>query len=334
MRHGCCSKALILDGESPDEFRQLHESWVYDYNPQDHTMTELVREVAMAQWIQIRKRGRYNEVEHRIEKEEPNCLNWTAEQHKDLELFSRYVRQAERQFTSALSNLERIRGRVFREGMQLQRAQERVAAIEMKRAEAREAERKRAENEDKRVAVEKKQRSEATPTAAAATETTRSKILFQGQNHAKKRRKIALLEQWVEVTIDEEGKTVTRLFPSNKNLIEHGKGMLPSPELVYRRLNFPHGIPPEYAWTGLREEQKPLGGCGLQRMTTDQWLDVIDREAPEIPRAGYRSSYAPEHIGPTGVGNLPRPKERGGCDCDVCTKNQAILDRKAMAEQE
>lgn len=35
------------------------------------------------------------------------------------------------------------------------------------------------------------------------------------------------------------------------------------------------------------------------------------------------------HVGPTGVGNLPRPKERGGCDCEVCARNREVLERRA-----
>ncbi len=74
---------------------------MYDYNPTNYVLTELVRQVVIAQWFLIRKRGRY-------------------------------MRQAERQFTNA----------------------------------------------------------------------TRSQTLFQGQNNPKKKRKIQILEQWGEVTID------------------------------------------------------------------------------------------------------------------------------------
>jgi hypothetical protein len=122
-------------------------------------------------------------------------------------------------------------------------------------------------------------------------------------------RKIPILDQWVEIEI-ENGRTVTTLFPSNEKLIEAGQKMFPPPELIYRRLNFRDGVPPEYAWTG--SATNPTGRHGVQRMTVDTWLDVIERE-----------KLRPDgHIGPTGVGNLPRPKERGGCNCPTCTHNQ------------
>jgi hypothetical protein len=69
--------------------------------------------------------------------------------------------------------------------------------------------------------------------------------------------------------------------------------MDPPPELVYRRLNFVHGVPPAYDWTGADPEVRVRGGCGIQRMDVNTWLNVI---------------------------------ERGGCDCPVCTKNRSITD--------
>jgi len=151
---------------------------------------------------------------------------------------------------------------------------------------------------------------------------TRAQLMFQGQNHPKKRKKIVRLEQWVEVRI-RDGKTVTRLYPPNEELIKCGQRMLPPPEFVYRRINFADGIPSEYEWVGVNNEtHRQRGGCGIQRMTVDTWLDTIDRE--KLREDG--------HIGPTGAGNLPRPQEHGPCSCPVCTHNQAILDARAATQ--
>ena len=88
--------------------------------------------------------------------------------------------------------------------------------------------------------------------------------------------------------------------------------------MVYRRFHFPDGVPREYAWTNRHDPTRcdttqaghwcPLcsvqerGGAGLQRMTFDTWKEVIEQEA-QTPG---------QHAGPTGTGNLPRPKERNG----------------------
>jgi len=149
---------------------------------------------------------------------------------------------------------------------------------------------------------------------------TKAQLLFQGQKHPKKQKKIVRLEQWVEVRII-DGKTVTQLYPSNDKVIQNGQKMWPPPEFVYRRLNFPDGIPEEYLWTVIDPTPETLkrGGCGIQRMSVDTWLDVIERE--KLRDDG--------HIGPTGVGNLPRPQETGGCNCPTCTHNQRVLDARA-----
>ena len=158
--------------------------------------------------------------------------------------------------------------------------------------------------------------------AGAGVPESRGKALFQGQNHPKKMRKVAVLDQWIEVEI-QDGKTVTKLYPSNEGLIKEGQRMDPPPELVYRRLNFPNGIPEEYRWvTASHPERFARGGMGTQRMTVDTWLEVIEREA----------ASGTGHVGQTGVGNLPRPKERGGCDCEVCTKNREIMEAGAEGQ--
>jgi len=84
--------------------------------------------------------------------------------------------------------------------------------------------------------------------------------------------------------------------------------MFPPPELVYRRINFPDGVPDVYSWCGPTQEIREFGGCGIQRMTLDTWLMVVEQE----------KGFSDGRIGGTGVGNLPRPEERGGCECASC----------------
>jgi hypothetical protein len=123
----------------------------------------------------------------------------------------------------------------------------------------------------------------------------------------------------VEVRIV-DGKAVTTLYPSNEDLIKEGKKMMPPPTLIYRRLHFPDGVPDPYRWT-TGEENWERGGCGIQRMTVDTWLQVTREEA----------ASGTGHVLP--VGNLRRPKERGGCECEVCVGNAEILERiKGEAE--
>ncbi|MFL6351120.1 MAG: hypothetical protein ACJ74Z_04610 [Bryobacteraceae bacterium] len=134
---------------------------------------------------------------------------------------------------------------------------------------------------------------------------------FQGQRHHKNQRRIVILSQWIEIEVD-NGQAITKLYPSNETLVEECKAMLPAPDLVYRRLNFPGGVPPEYHWVTRNPEARERGGTGIQRMTIDTWLHLIERERGQ----------GTGHVGPTGIGNLPRPSERGVCECAVCRNNE------------
>jgi hypothetical protein len=230
-----------------------------------------------------------------------DALEWTEEDHKKMELYLRYKTTNERSFYRAFNSLRGLRKDRLKEVLDLEKvkADMRSCAREILQEAGKELEQEKAE--------------------AKAAPVNRGKQIFRGQNHPKKRRKIAVLDQWVEVGI-EDGKTATRLYPSNEGLMEEGKRMDPPPELVYRRLHFPRGITHEYAWTSSsRPERFERGGMGTQRMTVDTWLEVIEREA----------ARGTGHVGPTGVGNLPRPEERGGCDCEVCTHNREVLERRA-----
>ena len=97
--------------------------------------------------------------------------------------------------------------------------------------------------------------------------------------------------------------------------------MLPPPELVYRRLNFPNGVPEEYCWATSDSITRERGGTGIQPMHVDTWLEVIERE----------KALGTGHVGPTGEGNLPRPIARGGCDCATCSGNPALMEAAGVS---
>ena len=302
-KHVCCSNKLILPDEDEQEWKDLKQGWLDTYEPQTHGGLTLVCEVAMAQWLLLRARRRYNEAEQRVYAEQRDPLEWSEAQQKTIERFTRYRTTQERAFNRALSNVEGLRRSRSLEAARLRMAEHRAEQLECKRRQA-----------DEKARV----REQKTAEKMAAPSETRAERTFQGQSAKKKQRKIAVLEQWAQVTV-EDGKTVTKLFPSNEKLIEEGKTMDPPPELVYRRFEFVGGVPPEYHWAAKSHPERfERGGAGVQRMTVDTWLDVIDREA----------TAGTGHIGPTGVGNLPRPKERGGCDCEVCAHNREVMERR------
>jgi hypothetical protein len=130
----------------------------------------------------------------------------------------------------------------------------------------------------------------------------------------KKDHELSTLEQWVEVTV-EDGRTVTALYPANKLLAEEADSMSTKPDLVYRRINFVNGVPSEYRWTNPSDSLRRFGGMGIQRMRFETWRRAVRTE----------QAQGTGHLGPVEGGNLPRPTARGGCDCETCRLNAALL---------
>lgn len=286
-KHGLCSNRLILPDEDEHEWLYLKQGWLDDYQPQSHASLTLVLQAAEAQWLFLRARRRYNECEQKIWIQEPDPLSWTPDQQKEIDRFTRYRTTYERAFNRAFRNLEAHRAigvRCARLQFDLHTAESRAQEIELKR--------------------EKASQPPAPPSPTRAP------------NSRKKTTPPAPLEQWVQVSVP-DGKPLTKLFPSNDQLLKEAQSMDQPPDLVYRRLDFVNGIPPEYHWTARSTpELFESGGAGIQRMTFATWRDVIERE----------SASATGHIGPTGVGNLPRPAHRGECDCPVCAHNREIME--------
>jgi hypothetical protein len=288
VKHGCCSKTVILSGENEEEFNEIKDGWLADYDPQTAPALTLVLETVKAHWILLRTQRWYNHALSSICQSDPAL--WTEEQHKTVERFTRYRTTAERAFHRHFNDLEQLRK---------SRNRETAAAPKQSR------DRQEAESSP----------PPTPPQTPPPPPPSRKEALFHAQNAKKNLRKIQILDQWAEITIDEHGNTVTTLVPSNQELIKEGQAMDPPPELVYRRFNFVNGVPPEYHWVTPRPERRARGGMATQRMTVETWLETIDREA----------AAGTGHIGPCGK-LLPRPQERGGCDCPVCTKLTAEAD--------
>ena len=236
-RHGCCSKKPLIKGESEEEFNELRQNWVDDYRPRNKSELLLVEQAVEAQWALRRNTNRYNDLEASLQ--ERNALEWTEEEHKKMERFTRYRTTAERSFWRAANGVEQALMR------------------RRKRVEERLTERKEAEREVVKA-----------PEMRKATPETRD--IETGAIH--------VLDQWVDVTI-ENGRAVTRLEPSNEQLFEDRETMEPPPEEVRRRFTFHDGVPEEYGWCGgLYEHVKGSTKYGVQQMTIRTWLAAIERE--------------------------------------------------------
>ena len=352
--HGCTSRTLLLPGEKREEYEMLLADWLHDYQPQAATAYELVVQTAQAHWLYLRVQKQSDAAELGwAGAASPD--QWSEEEWKRRERLGRYRTTAERTFHRALGAIEARRksrlaecGRAEAEQQRAQRIEmqflqkleqakwqeeklrrqaareqtlqvERDARREERRLE-REAKQAREEAKEARRQVEREARQAAQAVAAEQKRQATSNKTAKSTGK-KKKNAFGVAEQWVEVRIV-DGVTTTLYVPSNEEMLDIIADKMdegePEPEMVCRRLYFPNGVPPEYAWTNLHRQETcektqagawcPLcvvaerGGCGLQRMTFETWQQIIEREQ-EVPGG---------HAGPTGVGNLPQPKERGG----------------------
>lgn len=293
-KHGLRAKKLvILPDESQEDYDGIEQGWRDEFEPEGYQEERLVNNLVFNDWLLMRAQRRVMEVEAAIGEEGLP----TAERQHELELMLRYKTTVERAFYRAWEALRGLRKDIMRDRRETEKLGKQVDDL--------------AKKVEERTPPPVTARVVKMPNAGVET------AVFQGQNHVKRLRKVAILDQWVEVTV-KEGRTLTKLFPSNEKLMEEGKAMLPAPDLVYRRFDFVNGVPPEYEWVTEDEQMRKYGGSGIQRMTVERWLEAIE----------YEKADGTGHLGPCG-GNLPRPKQRGGCDCPVCTYNRELLEKVA-----
>ena len=134
LKHGCTSNQKIIKGETEEEWNELRQAWLDDYQPDSSTMLSLVLQAFDAEWQLRRGVRRYDESEQTMPE---NVRDWSDDDHKRLDRFTRYRTTAERSFYRARNAVEQTRRN---KEMQVHRNKQLELAIER---EAREAQRRR-----------------------------------------------------------------------------------------------------------------------------------------------------------------------------------------------
>jgi hypothetical protein len=262
LTHGCRSQEKILKGERREDYDALWTQWLDDYEPENDGDFAKVTAVVDADWRLQRTERSYTNVERALHEVSLDAAEWPEELLHRLQLMQRYRTSAENSLHKAVRLLEFIKARRDSEERAYQRRRDDLAQRYPAEAEAH-------KKFDELLAQQ----------AKAAAEASRARQVFQGQHAVKPREKVVRLEQWAEIRVL-DGYTWTELSPSNVELIAHGQRLMPPPNLVTRHLNFPDGVPAEYAWVGVRDaKQRARGMSGTQQMTVEAWLEVIEREA-------------------------------------------------------
>jgi hypothetical protein len=117
-------------------------------------------------------------------------------------------------------------------------------------------------------------------------------------------------EQWIEVT-QIDGRALSTFYPPNAEFDRLLREMNPQPDLIYRRLNFVHGVPDVYLWTKPPDDIRIYGGHWLHRMLVKDWPGIMAAE----------SLLTDHHLIPS-PNPQPRPEIYGPCPCAVCTEER------------
>ena len=270
------SSRLILHGEDPEEYEELKQSWLAEFNAGTFSPLQLILLLVDAHWSWKRNQRRCHEFECSLAEKSP--VDWTDQDHRHLTNFMRYSTAAERSFHRCFTDLEKYRSTRAREQFSEERI--RLRAIEI-------AARKEREARANLDALQKAAQQAETKADRAAKQAEDAET--RAANQAKKDEEAAAkfikdrltvewtkARQWVEIQTDEEtGEFTIEYFPQNETLIQELRHK-DKPDMLYRYLNFVHGVPDQFAFTMPPDAQcKKLGGLVLHRMEWHTWLKQI-----------------------------------------------------------
>ena len=126
LSHGATAESLFIVGEDPAEFDNLlSESYAF-YQPANPQDSAVVYDSVHARWFVTRRQRVQSKYEHHLHKMKSDITTWTTEDFHQLNLFDRYLTQAERALRRALVNVqvlrkEKISTEHWREQLALQR---------------------------------------------------------------------------------------------------------------------------------------------------------------------------------------------------------------------
>ena len=105
LKHGACSKTLILPSDSEQGWLILLSRWHHSYQPRPESLEDdFVLRTAQSEWYRIRTQRQYDDFLLTTLGRPP--FTWTPEQIKMHDLMLRYVTAAERKFQREYRLLE------------------------------------------------------------------------------------------------------------------------------------------------------------------------------------------------------------------------------------
>jgi hypothetical protein len=249
LTHGCRSDKTVLPFEDPAEWEFTLQSWMQTYNPQAHrpsagrcarldedpTAATLVFETARAQWIFQRNQQRLDETESGLP---PDAIEWTEDDIKRYNNFSRYKTAAERSFYRAFNTLEAYYKRQAGKAAAVEKARAQMAKIQMQWLR-------------EKAAVAAKNQLCARQWVEVVTNRAGECITTVAPSNAEIAEHLA-----ARASRDDD----------------------PRPLFVTRFVSFINGVPPAYEWLQPNDIQRCKSVMGVQQFTHTDWLRQTEAE--------------------------------------------------------
>jgi hypothetical protein len=106
LDHGCRSEQLIVKGENREDYDALRAQWFNQYPVRNFAITEMLEDVVRTAWMLRRTLRNEDQIQEKLA--ETPALEWSKADHDKLNLFARYVRNAETSYNRALRALREM----------------------------------------------------------------------------------------------------------------------------------------------------------------------------------------------------------------------------------
>jgi hypothetical protein len=107
LKHGSCSRTLILPDEDYDAWLELLDRWQANYVSDNPLLEDFVLKTAQAEWHRIRCQREFNHYLFGV-LDGRHLYEWQDHEKKNFELITRYLTTAERKFQRELRMLEQF----------------------------------------------------------------------------------------------------------------------------------------------------------------------------------------------------------------------------------
>jgi hypothetical protein len=235
-RHGCrATKLLIYEGEEA-EYAEFCETWRAEYQPESQLEENVLAQVIEKAWQERRCDQRFCEVDFVTGTKNP--LHWTAEDHHEVGLFTRYKTTSERSFQRKLNQLRTLRqDRLDRLKRSIEREKLRQEQLELART------------------------AEKATAAAQLKPKPEPDLMF---------------EQRIIVTT-ENGPMTTQIYPTSEQ-VTRVVSASSRYKTVSRAFEFHGPVPVEYAWAVPNPPPDPFPSVLYIDIPVQLWLNHIVHE--------------------------------------------------------